>query len=122
MTTAVTLHPRRSMTKARRTRIAERQHGLCACGCGGALGASFDVDHVLALWMGGTDADDNLEGLTEGHHKIKTRADAAARAKVKRLIAKEDGTARKPNRTIASRPFGKSSRKIVGRGFERRAK
>lgn len=98
--------PRRAMTPARRRRVAGRQHGLCGCGCGARLADDFEVDHALALWLGGSEEDTNLVALTKACHSRKTKVDAAKIFKVKRLQARESGT-RRP------RP------KIKARGFER---
>lgn len=122
MNLPVTLHPRRAMTKARRTRLWEARGGVCLrCKLFWPL-EDCEIDHRVALALGGSNEDDNMELLCWVCHSRKTKLDVKAIAKAKRREAKHNGTARKPNRTIASRPFGKSSRKIVGRGFERRAK
>lgn len=48
-------------------------------------GARVELDHIHQLAMGGPDVADNLRPLCEPCHKIKTRNDAKARGKVRRL-------------------------------------
>lgn len=44
------------------------------------IGLGSDVDHVVPLWEGGTDTDDNKELLCDEHHKAKSAREAARRA------------------------------------------
>lgn len=114
------------MTKARKLRIWTLYGGLCdGCGCAVPVyGPTVEYDHRITFWTKPELDDDgpNVRPLCVACHTPKTAGDAKERGHTKRLIAKHNGTARKPNRTIASRPFGKSSRKIASRGFERRAR
>lgn len=75
-----------------------------------------DVDHILPLWLGGSNREKNLEGLCPTHHAAKTKAEAALRAKAKRREARANGTRRErkpiPQRVNAWPPKG--SRKIGG--------
>ena len=78
-----------------------------------------DVDHILPLWLGGSNREKNLEGLCPAHHAAKTKAEAALRAKAKRREARDQGT-RRPRQPIPSRPdpWGpKGVRKIQSAGF-----
>jgi 5-methylcytosine-specific restriction endonuclease McrA len=98
----VEIEPRR-MTPARRARIIERDGGCCVRpGCETPT-EGLQVDHIVALELGGADADWNLEALCTPHHKIKTRADVAAIAKAKRRQAKHEGTAPPPTQQLRSR-------------------
>lgn len=104
---------RRAMTKARRERILAKTEGLCArCD-----EVAVEVDHIIPVWMGGADEDDNCEGLCVTHHKAKTRADAKARAKVKRLLRRRLGLVEPPKRPLRSRGFAKGT----SRPFPKRA-
>lgn len=86
---------RRSMTPARKRRIAQAYNWCTPQGAQLALergkvvllatGTPPEFDHIHQLAMGGTDSDDNLRPLTPADHKDKTRADAKARGKVRRL-------------------------------------
>jgi 5-methylcytosine-specific restriction endonuclease McrA len=94
----------RALTPARRARILARDAHSCRYpGCGQTLG--LEVDHIIALGLGGRDADDNLQTLCEAHHRQKTQADARRIAKAKRAGAKHRGA------------FPPSKAKIRGRGF-----
>ena len=69
--------------------IVERQEGICACGCGEALGTDpreFEFDHEIPLWKGGDDSPENLRARKKKHHLPKTVAEAKERAKMKRVM------------------------------------
>jgi len=108
--TAVEIH-QRAVSKSRREAVIEGQGGVCKRSYCDA--PAVDVDHILPLWSGGSNANDNLEGLCSDCHKQKTAAEAKARAKAKRL-AGETG-ANRTRKTIASRGFGSVSRGFDGR-------
>lgn len=81
--------------------IVERQHGICACGCGEPLGTDrrgMHFDHELPLWNGGEDTPDNLRALLPKHHLLKTIREATDRAKMKRIIDQDGLRKRKENR------------------------
>ena len=102
---------KRAVSKSRRDSVIEGQGGICKRSYCDA--PAVDVDHILPLWSGGSNANDNLEALCVDCHKQKTAAEAKARGKVKRL-ADETGTnrVRKP---IQSRGFGSVSRGFDGK-------
>lgn len=58
-----------------------------------------DVDHILPLWLGGSNREKNLEGLCPDHHAAKTKSEASLRAKAKRREARDTGT-RRPRKPI----------------------
>lgn len=63
-----------------RRRILTRDCGLCQeCKRQGRVGLADEVDHVIELQDGGTDADANLEALCHEHHAEKTARSQAAR-------------------------------------------
>ena len=66
-----------------RQRILERDHFRCVS-CGSQ--DRCEVDHVVAIALGGTDEDDNLQTLCYVHHKIKSKTDAYKIAKKKRYM------------------------------------
>ena len=72
-----------------------------------------DVDHILPLWLGGSNREKNLEGLCPAHHAAKTKAEASLRAKAKRREARDTGT-RRARKAIPSRGFDKTQT----RGFD----
>lgn len=100
----IDLEKRRAMTPARRKRVLERHGGRCAfLGC--TATERLEIDHIIALQLGGKDEDDNLEPLCGPHHAIKTKRDVRMIAKAKRLSG-ETGSDRK-RKAIPSRPFPK---------------
>ena len=57
-----------------RRKIAERQNWKCAsdtCKLNGKLEA-YDLDHIIPLWKGGEDTEDNLQALCPACHRRKT--------------------------------------------------
>ena len=101
--------PRGAMTKARRLRIYLRCNGRCVCGVKVPMENTV-IDHPITLWMGGPDEDDQLVYLCGPCDKIKTAKDAGDRAKVKRIIARENGT-RRERQPIKSAGFNTRLRK-----------
>ena len=97
----------RHMTPARRLRIWEAAKGLCGvCGEPVAL-VDADIDHRIGVWLSRDDTDANLRPLhRETCHRPKTKLDVAIIAKVKRILAREEGT-RRPRKQIQSRGFAK---------------
>lgn len=71
----------RAVSQAMKQRVREEQGGICARSWCEA--PALDVDHVIALWNGGTNARSNLEALCTVCHAQKTKAEAALRAKAK---------------------------------------
>lgn len=94
----------RAISASRRAQIIARDRGRC-CYPGCAATSGLEVDHIVALALGGRDADDNLETLCAAHHQQKTRLDARLIAKAKRAGAKHRGE------------FPPSKAKIRSRGF-----
>lgn len=112
--------PRKAMTPARRRRILG-QHGWTCAREGCEVSVYLEIDHVVPVWMGGAEEDENLEPLCDPHHKEKTARDAAARAKVKRLHKAGNGGHEKVEKKgprLKSRGFdtGRSA-KIPSRPF-----
>jgi 5-methylcytosine-specific restriction endonuclease McrA len=107
---------RRSFTVKQRLAIYSRQNGLCAI-CGQLMPhGQYEIDHRVALTLGGTNDDDNLEAVHPKCHRAKTDADVAANSKADRIIT--GGT----KRTSRPMPFGRYSRfkrKMSGQVVER---
>ena len=106
--------PRKAMTPKRRLEALLRSDGRCDR-CKVKLGSAFEVDHRISLFLGGADDATNTVALCVPCHRgEKTPEDAAKHAKVKRLIARQDGT-RRARKPIPSRGFDKSkSRRFDG--------
>lgn len=65
-----------------RERIRARDCGLCQeCKRQGKTTLGAAVDHIIALWKGGSDEDDNKELLCIPCHDAKTAREAAERAR-----------------------------------------
>jgi hypothetical protein len=104
------------MHAGRRARIATRDGHRCKIkGCENP--GPYEVDHVINLAIGGKDDDDNCRLLCVPCHKIKTAYDLKIIAKAKRCERQADPETRRRGKPIASRPFGKSTRKIASRPF-----
>lgn len=104
---------KRAVSPAMRRRVIAEQDGICARSYCDA--PATDVDHILPLWLKGKNDRANLEGLCGACHAVKTKAEAKARAKCKR-IAGETCTAA-PARKFKSKGFGS-----VSRGFDGKVK
>lgn len=64
-----------------REQVLKRANYLCQCSeCKrtGRLRGADEVDHIVPVAMGGTDAEDNLQAINHDCHKEKTRRDAQA--------------------------------------------
>ena len=101
--------PRASMTKARRLRIYIACNGRCTCGAKVEMAGTV-IDHRIPLFMGGADDDSNLRFLCAACDRVKTSGDLKGCAKVRRIIAREDGS-RRPRQPILSRGFDKTKTK-----------
>lgn len=108
--TPLPIEPRRVSPGTRAKILAATGHVCARPDC---PERATDVDHILPLWLGGSNREKNLEGLCPAHHAAKTKAEASLRAKAKRREARDQGT-RRPRQPIASRGFDKTQT----RGFD----
>jgi len=72
-----------------RRKIAERQNWKCgsdACKLAGKLEA-YDLDHIIPLWKGGKDDDDNVQALCPACHRKKTDMERVERAMLAEPVA-----------------------------------
>ncbi len=107
---------RRTLTPARKIEIAELRHWRAPGGgvlslengkvCDLGTGEPTEVDHAWQIATGGPDTDDNLRHMSREDHKIKTRADAKARAKGRRLARRAIMLRQKHNNWPKGRKFG----------------
>jgi len=119
------------MGKARRARVLAAHHGKCwYCRTKIAESEQFDIDHAVALALGGSEDDENLRPLHRECHRIKTfgatrdqkrYSDISEIAKVKRIAKKRAHPMRKPKGTgpkakIQSRGFDKTRTKKLRSG------
>lgn len=64
-----------------RMRIRQRDQGLCQeCVRQGRPGPGWLVDHIVPLWEGGSDEDENKQTLCRPCHDAKSAAEAKRRA------------------------------------------
>ena len=100
---------RKTISRTVRVRVFERAGGLCHL-CGGKIAVSdaWDVDHILALALGGKDDEANFAPAHKRCHIDKTRGDVGMIRKADRQKAKHIGAK-------ASRwPKSKWKRKVNG--------
>lgn len=117
----VPLHPRKGFTPKQRAEVLLAGGGRCSlCKAKIMPGEAWDVEHRVALALGGTNDPANLEPAHSACHRKKSAVDVAAVAKCKRLSG-EVGSDRK-KQPIPSRGFAKDGpkRKIPSRPFAKR--
>ncbi len=103
---------RRALTPAKKKRIAHHRHWRAPEGEPLALengkvvllstGKAPEYDHAVQLALGGADEVGNMQPLTPAQHAAKTKRDAQARGKVRRL----SGQTKKRKYYWPKRPFG----------------
>ncbi len=108
---SVEIHRRKSFSKKERARLFELYGGVCYLS-GAKIGPldEWEIEHVLALALGGTNDDENLRLALRDPHRDKTRRDVKAIGKVMRLEKKADPFTRKPSK-MQSRGFDKTHTK-----------
>lgn len=79
-----------------RLRQFDHDNGICQCGCGIKIrpGDKWQTDHIVALVNGGENRESNLRTMLTDHHKAKTAADVAEKAKTYERRAKHLGIKR----------------------------
>lgn len=82
-------------------RIRERQGNCCALtGKEFRPGDRIEYDHVVPLWLGGSNTEGNLQAVLHEPHKRKTATEAKVRAKCTRIRKKHHGLA-KPKSSLS---------------------
>lgn len=90
--------PRRHMSATRRARVFESAGGLChLCGQRIQAGQTWEVEHVRALGLLGTDDDSNLAPAHKSCHAPKTADDVARMAKAFRQRVRHIGARQSRN-------------------------
>ena len=117
---------RGKLSQKERAKLFLRQDGKCA-GCGIKLRNSWEADHIIELWEGGTNAPDNWQAFGAnkdcGCHAKKTAEATKRRAKMFRLRGVKGQRARRERRgegSIRSPAVSKLSKDHPGyrnRGF-----
>lgn len=87
--TAFTHEKRRQRSPRERAKLFEDAGGKCAV-CTRKLGPrdSWELDHIIAIALGGTDDDSNLRIVCNWCHDPKSSDDTTKAAKVKRQAIK----------------------------------
>lgn len=99
---------RRHISASERARIFRDAGGICHI-CGDKIDGGrepWDVDHVVALEMGGDDHGDNLQPAHKSCHKAKTAGDMGQIAKATRMQQRAMGIPRQSRNPL---PFNRNS-------------
>jgi len=110
------MNARKSISGKTRNMVAERQGWRCVYKrlgdkepCGKELKViGFDVDHIQAVVHDGPSDAANYRAICIPCHKLKTKLDIQANAKIKRITGVTKGPAKKAwgkGRKLESRPF-----------------
>ena len=84
---------RRHRTALQRARIFTAHGGKCHL-CGERIDGvkqGYELDHIIALALGGKDEEANLAPAHRDCHRAKSKGDTTGAAKVKRVAAKHMG-------------------------------
>jgi 5-methylcytosine-specific restriction protein A len=96
---------RRSLTTKMRLQIFTDAAGCChLCGVKIGVGERWEVEHVIALSLGGEDRPENMKPAHVACHKVKSAKDAGDTARAIRRQAKHLGIKR-PRTITAWRKF-----------------
>jgi 5-methylcytosine-specific restriction protein A len=78
-------------------------------------------DHIVPLADGGENRESNLQLITAETHKTKTRVEATARAKARRLHERDRGYARRPSQWAKQRLGNGNNQRTATRPIVRKA-
>lgn len=93
-----------------RLRVFDRYQGICyLSGRKIEAGDAWDIEHILALCLGGEHRETNMAPALKDPHKIKTKADRRQKAKNDRVRKKHLGI-KKPRTMTKWRLFNGSIR------------
>lgn len=113
----VEVEDRVPLTQAQRRGLLEAQGYLCGCGCGAKLQVELEGrtmlaamidEHVTPLWFGGSNDISNRSMWAVACSAAKTKREAAARAKAKRIWRRLHGE-EPPKQKIRSGGFRRDS-------------
>ena len=68
----VAKHARRNVSERTKKKVASRAKWKCEI-CFTLVSENYEIDHKLALYLGGTNDEDNLQSLCSECHRTKTR-------------------------------------------------
>ena len=115
------MHRRKVLTEVQKRIIASEQKYMCAgeiCKHVQLLPRTWELDHIIPLFLDGTNEFDNLQILCPNCHALKTQKELMVAARIKR-----DAISR-PARTTRSPYFNPNHQKYLstmGYNFVRRA-
>lgn len=95
----------RSVSASAKARIIKRDGQCTYPECDVSTG--LEVDHIIALALGGRNDDRNLAALCADHHLAKTKRDVKLIAKAKRLNLTHNGQKPPPTRKLNGPGFRK---------------
>lgn len=76
---------------------------------------TWEVEHILALGLGGANRESNLAPVLKEPHKVKTKADTRAMRKADRIAKKHLGITKRKGPKLQGRGFDKTrSRRMDG--------
>ncbi|CAN7498313.1 HNH endonuclease [Phyllobacterium sp. LjRoot231] len=94
-------------TAACKRRILDRQDRKCATtGKTFVDGDKIEYDHVVPLWLGGANREDNLQAILFAAHQRKTAVEATVRSKINSQINKSFGLKKSSNPMPGSKASG----------------
>ena len=101
-------------------RVFEHFGGICQLtGRKIMPGDDWDVDHKLALAMGGEHRESNLQPVLRFAHREKTKQDVAQLAKARRIKAKHIGAKPPPRKPMPGSKASGWKQKITGEWVRR---
>jgi 5-methylcytosine-specific restriction endonuclease McrA len=108
------VNPRAKLSPKKRLKLFLEHSGRC-CLCGGviSIGQPYIVEHILPLFLGGTNDWENLAPAHERCATTKTQKEAKERAKGRRIAEKHYGS-RQSKRPMAGSKASKYRRKMDG--------
>jgi 5-methylcytosine-specific restriction endonuclease McrA len=116
MSTDVGTTTRLSMSRTRRLRLWERDHGIC-CLCGQPIDGvrqRWQIEHLRALELGGDDTDKNCAPAHSSCSADKDKADHMMAAKAKRMKARHINAKSPPRNPMPGSKSSRWKKKISG--------
>ena len=77
---------KRSLSEAQKKRVASLSGWRCRA-CEHLLTSTYQIDHIIPLWEGGTNEEENLQPLCAECHAQKTQKEAMRRGKQPRATS-----------------------------------
>lgn len=109
------LPPRKHISKKTRALVFEKDAGVCyLCGQKVEAGVKWELEHEIALQLGGKDEMENYRVAHVDCHREKSKGDIKLIAKGRRIRRNLDPeTRKKSKKPIVSRGFDKTRKKKI---------